>query len=230
MFWTPPIGYTYIFELIGPSNRIVVDYKEDSLVLLAIIRTETGEDISIEMFEDDFNIPTTYAYHKVPLEELIEHVLDDMEGFVIKFDNGERIKIKGENYLRLHKIITNTSSRDIWKLLRDNEAVMEYVENMPDEFYDWFRMTVGTLFLEYRAIKQQVLRDWNYGEEKGYYLIEQGVGWMPNGYEDISRKDVAKYFQTCQYPKLMFALLDGRDIEKGIWNLIEPKYEKAFML
>ena len=37
--------YTYLFEIVYPQNRIVVDYGDtEDLILLAIIHTETGEE------------------------------------------------------------------------------------------------------------------------------------------------------------------------------------------
>jgi hypothetical protein len=46
-------GFTYLFEIIYPENRIVVDYNgEERLVLLGIINTETGEELQHnELFE-----------------------------------------------------------------------------------------------------------------------------------------------------------------------------------
>jgi RNA ligase len=40
--------HTYLFEIIYPENRIVVDYgaKED-LILLAVLDTETGKDLEL---------------------------------------------------------------------------------------------------------------------------------------------------------------------------------------
>ena len=45
-------------------------------------------------------------------------ISNDKEGFVIRFKNGFRMKIKGDEYIRLHKIVTNISNRDIWEYLK----------------------------------------------------------------------------------------------------------------
>src|SRR5690606_18274092 len=45
-------GHTYLFEIIYPQNRIVVDYHKDSrLILLGIINNETSEEINLH--DDD---------------------------------------------------------------------------------------------------------------------------------------------------------------------------------
>ena len=41
---------------------------------------------------------------------LKEEISKDKEGYVIRFKNGFRMKIKGEEYKRLHKILTNISN------------------------------------------------------------------------------------------------------------------------
>jgi hypothetical protein len=49
----------------------------------------------------------------------LKHVIaDSREGFVVRFSNGERMKIKGEEYLRLHKIMTNLSTTGVWEVLK----------------------------------------------------------------------------------------------------------------
>ena len=52
-------------------------------------------------------------------------VSNDDEGFVVRFKNGFRMKIKGEEYCRLHSILTNISSRNIWEHLKNNDSFDE---------------------------------------------------------------------------------------------------------
>ena len=48
---------TYLFELIHPNNRIVVDYGDSiKLVLLGVIETSNGTEHNIEDFADEFEV------------------------------------------------------------------------------------------------------------------------------------------------------------------------------
>jgi hypothetical protein len=55
------------------------------------------------------------------------------------------MKIKGEEYLRLHKIMTNVSTTGIWEMLSNGDNVLELLKDVPDEFYTKIRDYVGTL-------------------------------------------------------------------------------------
>jgi hypothetical protein len=51
------------------------------------------------------------------------------------------MKIKGSEYVRLHKILTNISNRHIWECLKDKKPLDEIIEKVPDEFYNWVKET-----------------------------------------------------------------------------------------
>ena len=103
--------YTYIFEIVGPQNRVVVPYNEIELYLLAIRNNDTG------FYEDDllaasrfgkFPKPSRYALSS--LEDTLAFVQSEdfnsfhNEGFVVVDKFGNRIKIKTEEYLRIHRL------------------------------------------------------------------------------------------------------------------------------
>ncbi len=42
-----------------------------------------------------------------------------------------------------------------------------------------------------------------------------------------TRKELAEWFKQCQYPGIMFSMLDGKDYSDQIWKLVKPS-GKAF--
>lgn len=216
----------YIFELIHPDNRIVVDYglKQD-LVLLAIINNETGEEINIFDYEGLFTLPSTLTHYKESFEVLKSYIENDKEGFVIKYNNGFRMKIKGDEYCRLHKIVTQTSTKDIYKMLMDNKDVSEYIERVPDEFKTFFYKTCGEILIKYKRIEQQIQKDWLYGIELGlyYYSLDRII-------LNKSRKEISKYFNSCIHNSPLFNKLDNYDYSDYIWKQIKPDFSKAYSI
>lgn len=82
---------TYLFEIIYPENRIVVNYGwMDDLVLLAILDTQSGTDIPLE--DIGFSLVTKYDGIR-DIQQLREIQEENAEGFVIKFLNGFRVKL-----------------------------------------------------------------------------------------------------------------------------------------
>ena len=149
---------TYLFEIIYPENRIVVDYgNEEKLVVIGGVHTETGEEIpdsSLFWTQDSgFEVVTTYKTWGEGYDLLKEEISKDKEGYVIRFKNGFRMKIKGEEYKRLHRILTNISNRDIWEYLKDGKPLDEILDKVPDEFYNWVKETKNTLETDYSKIE-----------------------------------------------------------------------------
>ena len=196
---------TYLFEIIYPENRIVVDYgKEEKLVLLAIIDNKTGAELPLE----DVGFPIVKRYDGVhDLTKLKALEEDNKEGFVVKFKSGYRLKVKFEEYVRIHKIITQVSSVSIWEYLKTGQALDEILERVPDEFYEWVRATKNQLLADYQEIEQQAKQDFKTFD---------------------TRKETAMYFQTCKYPRVMFAMLDGKAYDQFIWRMLRPTYERPF--
>ena len=198
-------NYTYLFEIIYPENRIVVNYEtEKSLTLLAIVETQTGKDIPLEAI----GFPLVKKYNGITDLFLLKQLEENnREGFVVKFADGLRLKVKFAEYQRIHRIVTQVSNQTIWEHLRDNEDLTLILDRVPDEFYDWVRKTHETLIQEYEKIEA--------GAKAEFKELE-------------TRKETAFYFQTCRFPKILFSILDKRNYAPIIWKMVKPKFEKPF--
>ncbi len=198
-------GKTYLFEIIYPENRIVLDYgEEESLILLAIIENETGKDLPLA----DIGFPIVERYHGLHDIEAIKKIQQERkEGFVLKYESGYRLKVKFDEYVRLHRIMTNVSTLSIWEYLKTGQSLDVIIENVPDEFYDWVKETKEDLESKFRAIELQCQTDFKVFE---------------------SRKDTASYYMTCAFPAVLFAMLDGKEYAGIIWKTLRPAHAKPF--
>ena len=143
-------GYTYLFEIIYPENRIVVDYgDEEKLVVLGMTSRVSGKELdyeSIVNMHSQSGIPVVKRYDSIKDYTTLKGMVENnAEGFVVKFSNGDRMKIKGEEYLRLHKIMTNVSTTGIWEFVSNGGDVNEFLKDVPDEFYKKVKMYVQDL-------------------------------------------------------------------------------------
>lgn len=101
-------GINPIFELVSPKNKVVVDYSKTQLILISL-RTNNGDYIDINSCE-------------ISKANTINLTLDDMmslkstqegyEGWVVEFMDGQKVKIKTDWYLSLHRIFTEDSQRE----------------------------------------------------------------------------------------------------------------------
>ena len=214
-------GFTYLFEIIYPENRIVVDYgKEERLVLLGIMNPN-GEELPYEEIVDDgWDIVYRYEGLGEAYDLLKEKISKDEEGYVIRFSGGMRMKIKGDEYVRLHRILTNFSTKDIWELLKNGEDLAPLLERVPDEFDDWVKRTAMNLRYSFYSID----------ERAGKLHDGFRYGKFNDRYPEPTKKEFAEYVK--QFPKelsaVMFKMWDNQPYDYIIWNMVKPKYEKPF--
>lgn len=211
-------GFTYLFEIIYPENRIVVDYNgQERLVLLGIIETETGVEVPYDdIVMDGWDIVNKYDGIKdyKTLKGLVD---DNAEGFVVRFSNGDRMKIKGEEYLRLHKIMTNFSTRNVWETLSNGEDLMASLVDVPDEFHVKIKVYIDELQRQFDTLEREY--KWI------FKTILKGLE-VHNVPKEKYRATFAQYALGHKHPSILFTMLDQRDYAKIIWDLIYPEYRK----
>ena len=126
-----------VFEYVSPRNRIVIPYKYTDLVLLRVRDNNTGEYLDINEYIDHLNgITLAVPENDKSLDGLIElkSVVKDIEGWVIQFENGKMIKVKGDHYCSLHGLLTDSLNRenDIIELILD-EKIDDVLAQIPED-------------------------------------------------------------------------------------------------
>ena len=212
------IGITYLFEFTAPWNRIVVDYGEKpNLTLLGAIRTDDETEATweqLKMIGDGANCDVVKKYNGISDYSTLKGMIDDnAEGFVIRFSNGDRMKIKGVEYLRLHKIMTEVSTKSVWEILSNGGSMEDLLKDVPDEFYTKIKEYENELVGQFNILK----REYEY-----IFMTFQALGLRDGG----KRKEFAEQALKVKHPSILFAMLDGRDVEPIIWKIIQPEFKK----
>ena len=149
--------FTYSFEIIYPSNRIVVDYGSDVKLIFLTAFNKEGEESEIrdEMLENGYDAIEKYDFSSMTLKELKSMNIPNHEGFVIKYTNGSRVKVKFEDYVELHKVRTGLNNKKIYDLCCYFERIEDVLQNIPDEFNNWVKNIYDGLLAEYTEIHNQ---------------------------------------------------------------------------
>ena len=198
--------FTFLVEIIYPQNRIVVDYgNEEKLVWLSTIETESGD----EVFYPGVDWECVKKYDGIKdVNQLKETIGDNREGYIILFSNGDRMKIKGEEYLRLHKIMTEVSTTGIWESLKNGDDIADLLKDVPDEFYDKIDDYVEELVSQ-------------------YIMLEREYTWIFNKLKDIEdRARFAELAKRHKHPQLLFKMMDSSDYSEALWRIIKPEWKK----
>lgn len=122
--WEPDEGSTYLFEVIYPEGRIVLDYGgQRDLVLLGARDIDTG-DVFDPWILGDYQWPGPKAERLgANLVERLDEVLakpqrKNAEGMVLYGIHDQKMaKLKYDDYKALHAIVTNTSAITLWEAM-----------------------------------------------------------------------------------------------------------------
>lgn len=178
------VDNTYIFELVGPFNRVVVEYPETM-----IYHTGTRNNITGQEQETDIGIIKPKKYKLTSLEDCIEAAKAlntintdnrfdvQQEGFVVVDANFNRIKIKSPQYVAVHHAFNGG-------ILSRKRAMDMILENEDEEYL--------TYFPEYKTLFD-TLKD---GMKKTQDVIEKYCEQAMSVYKknNYSRKEFATTF------------------------------------
>lgn len=178
-------GYTPIFEWCSRKQRIVLDYAEDQLILTAMRDMTTGRYVSRDIMINSADL------HFIPvvrqwdigihmddhtMRSFVSYVsgLEDMEGFVVRFDDGHMLKLKCHWYLQIHKAKEAIlQDRNIIELILEDH-LDDIKAHLPDEDRD--RLT-------------QFESQFNLAVADAAYVLANELQWIRD--DNIDRKTFA---------------------------------------
>jgi RNA ligase len=212
---------TAIFEVIFPENRIVLDYGglRDIVLIGTIANFELANGKQLWTPAAKLNWPgrvvRTFECETFA-EALAMPPRDNAEGIVVYFENtGERVKIKQQRYLELHKLIFDLTPKRIWERRMAGETLVDILEGLPDEFHT----AVFTFNAELEARLQTIIKSVEVSYAKVLDKLNSNSQWM--------RKDFAAATIGEPYTRMLFQLLDGNSagLLESAWKLVKPTKE-----
>lgn len=213
--WTPNPGVTYLFEIVYPDNRVVLDYGDtDDLVLLGGCRIADGSAVRAGEIKD-WPGPRAATMGVSSLREALAlPARVNAEGFVVTLiDSGLKLKVKQRDYVLRHRMVTGMSVLAVWEYLASGQGIEGLIDagHLPDELHQWARETIGELQCRHDALKTAAVA--------AHTDIVERLG------ATHTRKEYAA--ETANHPQLrgfLFALADGREdkLDAAIWKAIRP--------
>lgn len=216
--WDHNPEVTYLFEIIYPENKIVIDYDGvEDIVLIGGVHTSTGKSISVSELAKDWPGTTVdVLFDDTTLEQVVALApRDNAEGFVLWNPiTDERVKIKYERYKELHRFLTNTNAKHVWEILSTNQDPNEIFSVAPDEFHEWIRLVVSELKREFSKIKSEASKEY--------------VDILKTLLENCSRKDFAQVAAKSAHKSILFKIYDEQPYDSIIWGSIKPSGTRTF--
>jgi predicted DNA-binding protein (MmcQ/YjbR family) len=191
-------GYTYIFELTSPWNRVVVPYTETTITHIGSRNRVTDLEENI-----DLGIKKPKEYSFSTFEDVIANAAAlpfSQEGYVVVDKNWHRVKVKSKMYLQIHHLKDNgnVNPKRVLELVKTNEQ---------DEFLSYFP--------EYSEYFNKIKERWVDTLARIRAAVAVTDAWkktLPTK-KDFAMKVLAEDIKLRKY---MFARWDGKDIQKLI--------------
>jgi T4 RnlA family RNA ligase len=197
------LGLHPIFELVSNKNQIVINYNTTKLILLSV-RNNSGEYLDINDF--DWEKPMSFNFSLSDLISLKSH-LTGIEGWVVIFDDGQRVKIKTDWYLSLHRVLTDYSNREDYLI---DMILSEKIDDL---------LGILDFESENRKFVESVIEKTN--SKINYYIKE--VNRLISLYDDNKIEEFATTHQKNELFSIVMRVLRGCDIMDSLKTLIRKK-------
>ena len=180
---------TFLFELIGTNNRVVIDYKEDDIVLTGAVDVITGKYYSTDKFKDIWTLNRAEKFSAKNLNEALKiPYRENKEGLVVRIisENPKdqlSIKIKQDDYLKLHKLIGSFSKKDVKNKIREIDFIYK-------DFIDIFNEET---IRKNQKINKHLQPYYNTEDEFYQYIYNKYINAMNENIMNIS-KNIYEYY------------------------------------
>jgi RNA ligase len=206
--------HTFLFEIIYPENRIVVNYNDtEDLFLIGLVDTLSGYELP---YPEVIKIADELGLKSVTVEQKdLDSILNDIdgakgiEGFVLHFPLAQlRCKIKTDEYRTLHKTLSKLNRHFIWENLAKNIDISVLAGAIPDECYGWMKDQKSIFEGQFIEVDTKL--------ERIFESIPKDLR---------TRKEFANYAKTVASGKelsILFKMYDKKPYDEIIWQILEP--------
>lgn len=194
-------GFTPIFEYTAPENRIVVEYSTPALTLLAVREMVSGRyipDTEMRRLGLRYAVPVTPRLGSIAdIKSFMKDTreLADIEGYVIAFDDGHRVKIKTDGYVLRHRALGDVHL--------EKNVLAWIVRDAVDDVVPLLSADVSDHVLAYQRDVQEA--------------VSRRVDQAKSFYDEFGRLDRKEFAQAVQQTldkslrAVAFAMKDGRE-------------------
>jgi RNA ligase len=221
---------TYLFEIIYYENKIVVDYNFEGLVLLAIYDSY-GLEYDYEQIKWEasyMNVRHAMRYDFKDMNSILakaKTLNKDNEGYVIRFKSGPRLKIKGDEYCRIHRILSKVTPLAIWEAIVEGDDLVEVRLELPEEMEKDFNEIISIYEQHLKDFVKEVTELYEKSKifvddkELALYMDEN-----PNAYKSEKYKTASNYIFMMRSCKFYPALREcGSFTRRRIFKSFRPK-------
>lgn len=205
-------NYTLCCEVVLPENedpmRRVV-YHPPGIYLLAIFDNESGQEIEFDRVDLRSWFELVGITVPEPESKSIDYILEQgpkeagTEGWVVRYPNGLRVKIKTWWYLSIFRFINHVNDEGIKEFMINNPDDDGWLMNIPEELQDEVKILVKNINMRYDIEYRRILE---------LFREASRVSETRKDFAMIVKEDVRAPF--------LFMLKDGKDIRDKLLRIV----------
>lgn len=128
--------YTIELEYVSPQTQVVIPYPQEKMYVHGVIETKTNKQMPFKFVKEvarKINLSTVKSYGVLSLGRLtdLQKSMIGIEGFVVKFADGRRLKLKTQDYFQ--NAHNNTL---LWGPINTKNKVKKFIEAVLEDEYD----------------------------------------------------------------------------------------------
>jgi hypothetical protein len=215
-----PKGYTMIVEVIGGQATNVVSYAEEDLILLSLVKIDTGAEMNYDQLREyaaevGMRVPERVIKTYGELKAEVAAMDYTQEGYVLQIKNNpnyNRLKLKSRRHMKVFHAVVLLEEVSIINLWNKGE-LDALINELPEDF--------RAPFIEKRE---------RYEAAGEVFIAElkEVLHHAPKG----ERKDIALWAKANEYPyaSLLYTILDGKDIRPAMKRHVSEQFKKSVTL
>jgi RNA ligase len=243
--WAAEDEFTHLFEIIYPGNRVVLDYGQmDDLVYLGSVHIPSGDTLGPAP-GNGWPGPQARVFEGRTLGDALSmEPRANAEGIVVCYArSGLRLKIKQDDYVALHRILTQTTARTVWEFLA--VGACKHLIRQPKHWgsrlgidparaaeilaagNDWLAGLLAGVPDEFhawlRGTVEQITAD-----AEAYRSLTTSAAQALMAEHGSDRKAYAAAAGGRPDAGTLFLLYDGRDVTANAWKAVYPEASRPF--
>lgn len=216
-------GATYLMEIIYRDNQVVIPYEFEGLVLHGGYAA-TGLELSrlqLEAIARDAGLRIAKMIAGKSMSDLqtAAALLDAKEeGYVVRFASGLRLKLKGEAYCRVHRLVCRCTPLAVWEAMANGEDLDDIRRELPEEMwpnFDQMRRAIAERFegaIDELSNSLSACAHLN-NKELGLLLAHESFTASPR---------VRKFLFACRNKHFLAAVHQPGDFRTRLFDTIRP--------
>jgi RNA ligase len=209
--FNPRPHLTYIFELVCPLTRNVVNYgRDDNLYLVAIRDTATGVYLSVKDGHVNTHRTSVFPYKTYGEFKGKHRHPAGTEGVVIRnLETQELTTVKSEEWRKNHLLMKSLNAVAVWDAMYDATPTdfTRFKSWYPAYLHDWVDEVAYSLQEDSFNLYQEIFSAWSALEP----VVEDR--------KQFARVVMSDYAHLSVY---LFTMLDSRPVERMIWEAVRP--------